>query len=154
MFQNRPLADAVITSLIRDPRIPDIAEIAVSAENGVVTLRGTVESAAQREAAGEDALKPEGAYEVDNQLNVAARGRGARKDHELRAAALQTLTWDEEIPAGSIDVSVRDGCVTLTGEVEHQYQKDAAYEDVADVARQYGGVGVTNEIRVRHPERE
>jgi osmotically-inducible protein OsmY len=40
---------------------------------------------------------------------------------------------------------VRDGWVTLKGDVRHQYQSDAAFEDVACL---YGVVDVTNKIRV------
>jgi osmotically-inducible protein OsmY len=139
------IADAVIESLSHDPRIPDAAEIAVSAKHGVVTLRGTVESFAQRRAAAEDARKLEGAYEVHNQLKVDLRGSSRRPDHEIRGAALQMLMWDVEVPSQSIDVKVQNGWVTLTGDVRHQYQSDAAYEDVA---RLHGVVDVTNEIRV------
>jgi osmotically-inducible protein OsmY len=146
MSTDRPLADAVIASLSHDPRIPNAAEIAVSARRGVVTLRGTVESFSQRRAAAEDVRKLEGAYEVENQLKVALRGgRDRRSDHEIRGAALQALMWDAEVPARAIDVEVHDGWVTLTGDVKHQYQSDAAYEDVA---RLHGVTDVTNEIRV------
>ena len=145
MATDLPLEDAVIASLSRDPRISDATEIAVEAERGVVTLRGTVESFSQRKAAGEDAHKLEGAYEVKNRLKVDLRGRARRKDHEIRGAALQTLMWDAEVPADWVDVTVQDGWVTLIGNVKHQYQSDAAYEDVA---RLYGVVDVTNEIRV------
>jgi len=43
---------------------------------------------------------------------------------------------------------VSDGWLTLTGQVDYQFQTDAAYEDVADLL---GVVGVTNEIRVVNP---
>jgi len=42
-------------------------------------------------------------------------------------------------------VTVRNGWVTLRGEVRHQFQSDAAFEDVA---RLEGVGGITNEIRV------
>ena len=35
-----PLADAVLASLDLDPRIPDSLEIAVDADDGMITLRG------------------------------------------------------------------------------------------------------------------
>ncbi len=44
MLTDTPLADAVIANLDRDPRIPESLEIAVAADDGIVTLRGTVES--------------------------------------------------------------------------------------------------------------
>jgi osmotically-inducible protein OsmY len=37
-----------------------------------------------------------------------------------------------------------DGVVTLTGEVGHQFQSDAAYDDIAEL---FGVIGITNEIR-------
>ena len=70
MLTNTSLEGAVIDSLDRDPRLPDSAEIAVSADGGVVTLRGTVESLSQRRAATKDAKKIDGVYEVDDQLKV------------------------------------------------------------------------------------
>jgi osmotically-inducible protein OsmY len=70
----------------------------------------------------------------------------ARKDAEIRGAALQLLMWDVEIPSDSLEVGVVDGWVTLSGEVDFQFQSDDAFEDVASL---YGVVGVTNEIRVR-----
>jgi len=139
------ISDTIIASLSRDPRIPDAGLIAVEAERGIVTLRGTVESFSQRRAAEEDARKLEGVYEVDNRLKVDLMGRDRREDHEIRGAALQTLMWDTDVPADSIDVNVHNGWVTLIGDVRHQYQSNAAYEDVA---RLYGVVDVTNEIRV------
>ena len=60
MLTNTSLEGAVIDSLDRDPRLPDSAEIAVSADGGVVTLRGTVESLSQRSAATKDAKKIDG----------------------------------------------------------------------------------------------
>lgn len=148
MFTNTPLTDAVIASLDRDPRIPDSLEIAVTAQGGTVTLRGTVESFGQRRAAAQDARNIEGVYRVDNQLKVSLRGSHRRSDDEIRGAALQNLMWDVDVPSDFVDVHVDGGWVTLEGEVRDQFQSDAAYDDVA---RLYGVVGVTNEIRVTNP---
>ena len=70
MLTNSPLADEVLESFDLDPRIPDSAEIAVAADGGMVTLRGTVESFAQRRAAAQDANKIQGVYDVDDQIKV------------------------------------------------------------------------------------
>jgi osmotically-inducible protein OsmY len=42
-------------------------------------------------------------------------------------------------------VSVKDGWVTLKGEVDHQYQSDAAFDRIAALT---GITGVANEIKV------
>jgi osmotically-inducible protein OsmY len=120
----------------------------VSGDGGTVTLRGTVESFAQRRAAVQDAEETEGVYEVDDQLVVDLLGDYRREDDEIRGIALQFLTWDIEVPVESIDVRVDDGWVTLSGEVDFQFESDAAFDDVAGL---YGVVGITDEITVSTP---
>jgi osmotically-inducible protein OsmY len=120
-------------------------EIAVSADGGVVTLRGTVERFNQRRAAAQDARKIDGVYEVDDQLKVNVAGADRREDDEIRGVALQALIWDTEVPSDTVDVKVQEGWITLKGDVSFQFQSDAAYDDVASL---YGVYGVTNEIRV------
>jgi osmotically-inducible protein OsmY len=148
MLTDTPLADAVIANLDLDPRIPESLEIAVAADDGLVTLRGTVESFSQRRAAGQDAKKVDGVYDVDNELNVSLTGANRRDDDEIRGAALQGLIWDVDVPSDFVDVKVDDGWVTLKGDVSYQFESDAAYDDVASL---YGVLGVTNEITVSNP---
>jgi osmotically-inducible protein OsmY len=148
MLTDTPLADAVIATIEDDPRIPDSLEIAVAANDGIVTLRGSVESFSQRRAAGQDAKLIDGTYDVDNQLKVNLIGANRRDDDEIRGAALQNLVWDVEVPSDFVDVKVHDGWLTLKGDVSYQFESDAAYDDVASL---YGVLGVTNEITVSNP---
>ena len=145
MLTNTSLEDAVMDSLDLDPRIPSPVEIAISADGGAVTLRGTVERFNQRRAAVQDARKIDGVYEVDDQLKVSLAGTDRREDDEIRGVALQALIWDTEVPSDTVDVKVDEGWITLKGDVSFQFQSDAAYDDVASL---YGVYGVTNEIRV------
>ena len=57
MLTNTTVEDEVRDALQLDPRIPDDGEIALSAEEGTVTLRGTVGSFSQRRAAVKDARR-------------------------------------------------------------------------------------------------
>jgi osmotically-inducible protein OsmY len=148
MLTDTSLSDTVIARLEDDPRIPESLEIAVAADDGFVTLRGTVESFSQRRAAGQDAKNVDGVYDIDNQLKVSLTGSDRRDDDEIRGAALQNLMWDVEVPSDLVDVKVSDGWVTLKGNVSYQFETDAAYADVASL---YGVLGVTNEIIVSNP---
>jgi osmotically-inducible protein OsmY len=148
MLTDTSLADAVIANVGSDPRIPDSLEISVAANDGIVTLRGTVESFSQRRAAAQDAKLVDGTYDLDNQLKVNLIGANRRDDDEIRGAALQNLVWDVDVPSDFVDVKVSDGWVTLTGDVSYQFESDAAYDDVASL---YGVIGVTNEITVSNP---
>jgi osmotically-inducible protein OsmY len=142
------IEDDIREALEFDPRIPDPAQVAVSAEDGGVTLRGTVGSFSQRRAAVADARKADGVYDVSDELEVRLLNEARREDADLRGISLQILMWDNLVPADSIDVKVKDGWVTLTGEVSYQFESDAAYSDVADLVGVYG---VTNEIKVITP---
>jgi osmotically-inducible protein OsmY len=135
----------ILEALTDDPRVPAPKEIAVKAYDGTVTLRGTVGTFAQRRAAEKDADGVEGVVAVDNELQVRLMDEYAREDAEIRGAALQTLMWDSELPVGAIDVKVLDGWVTLEGYVNHQYQSDAAFDDVSKL---FGIYGITNKITV------
>jgi osmotically-inducible protein OsmY len=139
------IQDDVRLALADDPRIPFPNEIAVDAVGDSVLLRGTVGNFAEKQAAIADARRTRGVYTVDDELRVRLMDRDRRADAEIRGAALQRLMWDSQLVADYLGVEVKDGWVTLTGEVDHQFQSDKAFGHVADLA---GVTGITNEIRV------
>jgi osmotically-inducible protein OsmY len=145
---NGSIEDAVREVLVLDQRIPDPEQVAVSADAGEVTLRGTVGSFSQRRAAVNDARNVEGVYDVYDEVKVRLLDEYRREDADIRGMALQILMWDADVPAELIDVKADEGWVTLTGDVSYQFESDAAFEDVADML---GVVGVTNSIRVTTP---
>jgi osmotically-inducible protein OsmY len=142
---NDQTLDDVRNALADDPRIPYVNEIAVDAYGGAVTLRGTVGSFAEQRAAVADARRTPGVSDVYDDLRVRLLDRDRREDAEIRGAALQRLIWDPELVADYIDVQVKDGWITLKGDVDHQFQSDKAFDHAASL---YGVTGVTNKIRV------
>ena len=128
-----------------DPRIPFPDEIAVEALDGTVILRGTVGSFGQRRAAVDDARRTKGVVDVYDELQVRLLDDDRRADAEIRGEGLQKLVSDPVLPGDYLDVHVRDGWVTVKGDVDHQYQSDAAYEHVAGLD---GITGITNAIKV------
>jgi BON domain len=148
MSYSTTVEDDIRAALRSDPRISSPDEVAVSAVDGSVVLRGTVGSFSQRRAAAEDARKVDGVDDLDDQLQVRILDDERRGDADIRGIALQILDWDNEVPEDLVDVKVSDGWVTLTGEASYQFESDAAYADVADLA---GVTGITNEIKVITP---
>ena len=139
------IEEAVRESLDNDRRLRRPAEVAVMVDDGVVTLRGTVGTFGQRLAAVRDARKVHGVDYVEDQIEVRILDVDRRSNAELRGMALQAIAWDTDAPDEEIEVKVTDGWVTLTGEVSYQFQSDAAH---GDVAKLFGVIGITNEIRV------
>ena len=104
----------------------DEAHIGVTAKGGVVTLSGHVAHYAEKVAA-EDAAK--GVYGVSglaNEIQVEMPGTHKRNDADIAETALNALKWNYAVPADKVKVIVKNGWVTLEGNVDWQYQKDAA----------------------------
>jgi osmotically-inducible protein OsmY len=90
-----------------------------------VTLRGTVGSFREKREAKKAAERVYGVTKVNNELQVRLLNGVQRDDADLRGDVLQAMMLDALVPA-TIDVSVDDGFVTLTGNADWQYQRDEA----------------------------
>jgi osmotically-inducible protein OsmY len=142
---NDEITRAVRSALADDPRLPFHGEIAVETYHGLVTLRGTVGSFGQERAAVPAARRQRGVYDVYDQLQVRLLDADRRVDAEIRGEALQRLMEDPMLDADYLDVRVKDGWVTLTGEADRQFQSDKAFDHITSLR---GVTGVTNEITV------
>lgn len=143
MPNDKVIIDEVRAALARDARLPHPTEVAVSEQNGTVTLRGSVRSPHQRRAAVEVASSVRAVDAVEDQISIDLLDRW--QDDEIRGAALQALASSDGAPAERIDVRVAEGWLTLKGEVRRQADSDAAFEAVRELP---GVGGITNEIKV------
>ena len=124
----------------------DAADIGVSVENGIVTLHGDVPSYAAKSRAERVTLGVYGVKAVANDLNVRLPGEYQRTDADIAQAAVNALRWSAVVPANRVAVVVANGWITLTGNLDWQYQKDAATRAVRDLL---GVRGVTNNMTVQ-----
>ena len=69
-----------------------------------------------------------------------------RSDTDVALAVGNALKWNRLIPANTITPAVSNGRVTLTGELDWNYQRLAAAAAVRDLA---GVRGVINDITIR-----
>jgi osmotically-inducible protein OsmY len=126
-----------------DPMLDD-TRIVVEADDGRVTLTGTVPSYYDATRATDDAWTVGGVRDVDNELFVGFVG-AAVLDVDLTAACTKALDADKLVPKGSVTADVNDGRVTLTGQVRHHFQRQAAEFAV----RRVDGVrGITNDVKI------
>jgi osmotically-inducible protein OsmY len=124
----------------------DAADIGVSVDNGVVTLHGTVKSLSQKWTAERVAQHIEGVRAVTDELEVKLPGDALRSDADIAAAALNALDWNVSVPPGQIKLLVENGWITLEGNVEYRYQKEAAEDAVRNLA---GVKGITNLVIIK-----
>jgi osmotically-inducible protein OsmY len=146
-MSDEELIASVTDELAFDPKV-DEGAIAVSADRGTVTLRGTVGSFREKREAKKAARRIKGVGAVDDELQVRLLIGQARRDADLRGDILRGMAVDSSIPS-TIEVVVVDGYVTLKGTAAWKHQSDEA-ETVA--GRVDGVVGVDNFIELTTPE--
>src|SRR5208337_2544544 len=139
------LKQAVLDELEWDPSV-NAAHIGVTANNGVVTLTGDVGSYTEKLAADSAAWRVFGVKAVADELVVRYPSGKKIEDADIAQKALQVLSWDSEVPLNKVKVEVEKGWVTLSGEVDRFYQRNAAEEDVQMLQ---GVAGVTNNINIK-----
>jgi osmotically-inducible protein OsmY len=115
--------EAVMRRLQENPAI-GTKDLHATCIAGSVSLSGTVDSWAEREQAGLLASEVAGVRNVTNDINVdwlAVRG-----DSEIRDDVQASLDRDVYLTDLPIEVSVRNGVVTLEGTVGNLYERDRA----------------------------
>jgi len=120
------IADDVRAALARDPAT-DSWEIDAQVQNGIVTLRGEVESFAERELAATVAKGVRGVRGVTNDIRI--HYPEERLDSEIAKEVEQRLRWDLRVDDALIEVSVEDGEVELSGTVGSAFERSLARRD-------------------------
>jgi osmotically-inducible protein OsmY len=128
-----------------DPDL-DPTDIAVAVNSGVVTLAGFVRSYMQKYQAETAAKRVAGGVGVVNDLEVRLPGIDERPDPEIARDAIARIKSELPFSWEKIRVVVKNGWLTLEGEVEWNYQRQRAEEAVRRVR---GLKGVTNSIEVK-----
>lgn len=138
------LRDDILDELAYEP-IVDAAHIGVAVDQDVVTLTGHVSSYAQKLAAIAAVRRVKGVHGIADEIDVRHSPDEKMPDDEIAKRVINVLSWDSVVPSDAIQVTVKDGLVTLTGKINWQYQKSSAERDV----RKLSGVRVVvNNIEI------
>ena len=145
MSHDKDLQKAVLDEFNWEPSVT-AGHIGVTANDGVVTLTGHVDSYAKKQAAELAASRVKGVKGVAEEIKVRLPFDVSRTDEEIAAAAIERLAWNASVPRDSLQVKVEKGWVTLTGEVDWWFQKIAAENDIRPL---HGVVGISNQATVK-----
>ena len=135
----------IIAELKWEPSLRD-DDIAVSVRDGVVTLAGFTDSYVDRWKAEQVASKVKGVKAIANDIEVKLPSSSTRPDPDIARAALDALRWNISVPHDRIKVKVEKGWVTLEGDVDWYYQKEAAERSLRNLT---GVRGVSNLLTLR-----
>ena len=142
---DREVKQHVENALDWEPSV-DAANIGVSVDGGVVTLRGDVGSYAAKAAVEHVCLRVYGVQAVANDLTVRLMASFERNDTDIAQAAVTALKWNAIIPENHVSVTVSNGWLTLGGTVDWQFEKQAAARALRDLT---GVKGVVNNITLK-----
>jgi osmotically-inducible protein OsmY len=121
------------------------ANIGVAVENSVVTLTGHVSSYAEKIAAEQAVRRVKGVRAIAQEIEVRFPSDKKTGDDEIAKRALDILRWSL-VPSDAVKLTVQNGLIRLSGEVEWQYQKRSAEDTVRKLS---GIVGVINDIKIK-----
>lgn len=145
MNDDHKLKNAVQAELDWEPSVTS-DHIGVTADGGVVTLTGHVDSYWQKAAAERAAGRVQGVRAIAEEIEVRLPGSVHHSDDDIAKAALHRLSWDSSTPKDAVKIRVQKGYVTLTGEVPWHYQHDGAAKAIRSLT---GITGVSNQISVK-----
>lgn len=123
----------------------DSTDIGVAVKNGVVSLTGFIRSYSQKLQAEMDAKRISGVMAVANDLEVRLASSDSRPDPEIARDLVTQLKFELPYSHESIKSVVKNGWVTLEGDLEWNYQRTRA-ENTA--LRVKGVLGVSNHIKL------
>lgn len=149
MKTNEQLQKDVQDAIKWEPLL-NVAEVGVTAKDGVVTLTGIVDSYIKKIEAEAATKKVNGVKAVVEKIEISfGNSIGIKSDGEIAIAVLKSLQWNWDVPNENekVKVKVENGWVTLEGELEWNHQKEAATRSVNN---QTGVKGVTNNIIIRN----
>lgn len=132
MKTDAKIREDVLDQLAWEPNVDD-RQIGVAVENGIVTLTGVVDSYSTKMAAEKATKKVTGVKAVAENIEVKYGDAFKKTDKEIAKAAINALEWNMSVPDDSIMVKVEDGWVYLTGEVNWEYQREAAKKAVENL---------------------
>jgi osmotically-inducible protein OsmY len=128
-----------------DPAI-DSAHVGVAVDEGVVVISGHLHSHAEKYAVERAVQRVAGVRAIAIEAEVMLEPQHQHSDAEIAAAIETAFRWHAQIPQDRIRVRVEKGRVTLSGEVDWDYQRHNAELVVRPLT---GVVQLVNKIALR-----
>lgn len=145
MKTDSELRKDVLAELLWDPLIPQ-DRVGVSVNDGVVSLIGHLDTYAEKVAANRAVERINGVKAIVVEIDVIPNEQHQQSDTEITATVENVLSWNTSIPQDRIKISVQKGWVTLSGELDWDFQRRAAERMIRPLQ---GVVGIVDNIRLK-----
>ena len=145
MKTDSDLKKDVLSELSWDPLVPE-TRVGVAVSEGVVTLSGHLDTYSEKVAAKRAVERVSGVKAIAVELDVVPVGLHQRSDTEIAAAVEHALSWSTSVPQDQVKVTVEKGWVTLTGELDWNFQRRAVERMIRPLK---GVLGITDNIRLK-----
>tara|TARA_R110000868_G_scaffold146491_3_gene367287 strand:+ start:2858 stop:3526 length:669 start_codon:yes stop_codon:yes gene_type:complete len=149
MKSDAEIKEDVLDELAWQPNI-DETEIGVIVENGIVTLSGVVNQYSKKIAAEKAVKSVEGVKAIAGDIEVKYGDDFKKTDKEIAKAVVEALEWNSSVPEENLTIKVEDGWVYLSGEVNWQYQRNAAksaVENLLGVRKVINNISIKQDIK-------
>jgi osmotically-inducible protein OsmY len=146
MYKSNEDLQKDVQNAIKWEPLLNAAEIGVTAKDGVITLSGSVDSYTKKTEVENATKNVTGVKAIAGAIEVIFGSSFKKNDTEVANEIMNAWKWNWEIPNEDLKVRVENGWVTLDGEVEWNYQKEAAKKAVENLT---GVKGVSNDITVK-----
>jgi osmotically-inducible protein OsmY len=144
MKTDAQLKQDIIAELAWEPSV-NASKIGVEVAGGIVTLASHVGSYTEKVHAERAAQRISGVKALAVEMEVRLPGSNQRTDADIARSAENVLEWTSYLPS-SVKVKAEKGWITLSGEVDWDYQRKGA----SDATRHLMGVtGVSDEIAIK-----
>ena len=147
MSEDHKLQLTVLEHLDCDPSI-NSSQIGVTVRDGIVVLGGHVMSLGEKRAAETSAGLVRGVKAVVNQIEIDWPNSPSTPDEVIAERVFARLSTNRLVPIERLHTVVEDGVVTIRGEVDWHYQREAVDSDLHSLD---GVRRVQNEIAVKPP---
>lgn len=137
---------ADVQNAIKWEPLLNAAEIGVAVNDGVVTLSGSVDSYAKKLEAENATKAVRGVKAIVEGIKIIFNDKyGKKTDNDIAKEVLNAFVWHRDITNDTIQVKVEDGWVTLEGEQQWNYQREAAGVAIRNLT---GIRGISNKITI------
>lgn len=149
MKSDAQLQKDVMDQLKWEPFLNEAA-IGVAVKNGIVTLSGVVENYSKKMTAEKAAKKVAGVRAIAEDIQISVSPARPKTDTNIAGAVLNALKAHVSVPDEKLQVKVEDGIVTLEGEMEWEYEREAAktaIENLAGIRNIFNNITIKSRLK-------